>query len=284
MPFDSQSRACSRLTQLHVIGYSLAKPTDGWPSDASGSHLRPLNGAQHVLVARILGLSLALPRKGERSALAATTEKPRLILWGAGTSRTLRAHWILHELGLDYERRPIGSRTGATQTREFTKLNPREKIPVLQDGELTLAESAAIVTYLAETYGESTGLLPPATSPERAAYYEWCFFAMMELDAHTLYVIRKHTLLSELYGEAPNAVRAAREGFKKQVRVADQALVARGPFILGDTFTGADILLTTCLTWAERCELPLTEVLIVYLQRTTSRDAYRLAFAANQRS
>lgn len=215
--------------------------------------------------------------------MAATREKPRLILWGAGTPRTLRVHWVLHELGLEYEKRPIGARTGETQTPGFKRLNPREKIPVLQDGDLTLAESAAIVTYLAEKYGQPTGLLPAAGSPERAAYYEWCFFTMTELDAHTLYVIRRHTGLRELYGEAPNAVRAAREGFQKQVQVADQRLALQEPFILGDTFTGADILLTTCLTWAQRFELPLTERLREYMRRMTAREAYRLAFAANQR-
>lgn len=216
-----------------------------------------------------------------------TTEKPRLVLWGAGTPRTMRTHWVLHELGLDYERRPIGARTGETQTPEFTKLNFREKIPLLQDGDLTLAESAAIVTYLAEKYGQPTGLIPLASSPERAAYYEWCFFTMTELDAHTIYVIHKHDSVGRLvkfYGEAPIAVRAVREGFQKQVRVADQRLALKGPFILGDVFTGADILLTTCLTWADRYELPLTEGLRDYIRRTTSREAYRLASTANQRS
>ncbi len=205
------------------------------------------------------------------------------ILWGAGTARTLRAHWMLHEAGLEYETRPIGSRTGETQTPEFARLNPREKIPVLQDNALTLAESAAIVTYLAETYGQPRGLIPPLFSPERAAYFEWCFFTMTELDAHTLYVIRKHTALAATYGEAANAVRAAREGFQKQAHVADGALAGRGPFILGNTFTGADILLATSLDWAGRLEVPLTETLRDYVKRATSREAYRLAFAANQR-
>src|SRR5215510_6140104 len=72
----------------------------------------------------------------------------RRILWGAGTPRTMRAHWILQEVGLEYERRPIGSRTGETQTDEFTRINPSQKIPVLQDEEFTLTESAAIVTYV----------------------------------------------------------------------------------------------------------------------------------------
>ena len=92
--------------------------------------------------------------------MTTTSEVPRRILWGAGTPRTMRAHWILHELGLSYERRPFGPRSGETQTAEFTKLNPRQKIPVLQDGDFTLAESAAIVTYLADTYGPLNILRP----------------------------------------------------------------------------------------------------------------------------
>jgi glutathione S-transferase len=189
---------------------------------------------------------------------------------------------MLHELGLTYERRPIQPRTGETQAAEFTRLNPRQKIPVLQDGDFTLAESAAIVTYLAEKYGASTGLVPPPGTRERALYYEWCFFIMTELDAHTLYVIRKHGDLREIYGEAPNALHAAKEGFQKQANVADQTLCSCGPFILGNAFTGADILLTTCLTSAVRREIPLTGALRDYMKRTTSREAYQRAYQANQ--
>ena len=212
----------------------------------------------------------------------ADSTEPRRIVWGAGTPRTMRAHWILHELGLSYERRPVGPRTGETETPEFTKINPSQKVPVLQEDEFTLTESAAIVTYLGETYGASRGLVPPAATKERARYYQWCFFLMMELDAHTLYIIRKHADLKEIYGEAPNALRAAEEGFRKQVRVVDQRLASRGPFILGERFTGADILLTTCLTSAVRRRIPLTDVLQEYLKRTTSRDTYRLGQKANQ--
>lgn len=189
---------------------------------------------------------------------------------------------MLHELGLAYERRPIQPRTGETQTAEFTKLNPRQKIPVLQDGDFTLAESAAIVTYLAERYGSSKDLVPPLATKERGLYYEWCFFIMTELDAHTLYVIRKHGDLREIYGEAANALRAAKEGFQKQAAVANQRLSFHGPFILGKAFTGADILLTTCLTSAIRREIPLTDVLREYIKRTTSREAHQRAYQANQ--
>ena len=79
-------------------------------------------------------------------------EKGPLILWGVTTSRTIRAHWALHELGLTYESRPIQPRTGETKTAEYTALNPRQKIPLLQDDDFTIGESAAIVAYLSRTY------------------------------------------------------------------------------------------------------------------------------------
>lgn len=75
---------------------------------------------------------------------------PNLTLWGVGTSRTVRPHWALAELGLKYETYAIGPRTGETKTTEYTKLNPRQKVPLLQDGDFSIGESAAIVAYLSK--------------------------------------------------------------------------------------------------------------------------------------
>jgi glutathione S-transferase len=205
------------------------------------------------------------------------------VLWGAGSTRTLRAHWMLRELELPYESRPIGSRTGETQTPEYTRLNPSQKMPTLQDGDFVLSESAAIVNYLAATYGASRNLSPPTAAKERARYDQWCFFVMMELDANTLYVIRRHEDLKDIYGEAPNALQAARECFEKQARAAAARLAATGPFVLGERFTGADILLTTCLTGALRRNIELPDMLHAYLKRTVAREAYQLALEANRR-
>ena len=209
------------------------------------------------------------------------TSAPSLVLWGCSTSRTLRAHWALAELGLDYEHRPIGPRTGETQTEEFTRLNPRQKIPLLQDGELRLAESAAIVNYVAETYGEPVGLMPAAGTEARARYDQWAFFVMMELDAHTLYVIRKHRDLAYLYGEAPAAIQTASEGFAKQSAVAELELADGREFLLGDRFTGVDILLGSCLDWAVAYGEPIGERLSAYRDRLNLRPAYVRAAQAN---
>ena len=205
------------------------------------------------------------------------------VLWGVGTSRTMRAHWMLAELELPYERRPITSRSGETLTPEYTRLNPSQKIPTLQDGELVLSESAAIVNYLGATYGAARMLCPPASLRERARYDQWCFFVMMELDANTLYVIRKHEDLHELYGEAPNALQAARDGFARQAHAAAQRLADSGPYVLGENFSGADILLTTCLNGAIRRKIELPDALHDYLKRITTRAAYQRALRINQR-
>ena len=197
-------------------------------------------------------------------------------IWGGGSTRAMRAHWMAHELDLDYESVLIGSRTGETQTDSFRALNPKEKIPVLEDDDLILTESVAIVTYLGDSYGRGTGLVPSPYSVDRAIYNEWCAFIQMELDAHTLYVLRKHRDLADLYGEAPAAVTTAIEGFQKQVAVADLAL-RETDYLVGSRFTAADIIMTTTLKWALAYEVELTPRLVEYTNYHCARPSYRRA-------
>jgi glutathione S-transferase len=201
-------------------------------------------------------------------------------IWGGATSRTIRAHWMAHEIGLDYTPRLIGSRTGETQADEFRTLNPKEKIPVLVDGDFVLTESIAIVTYLGDHYGAGTGLVPAWKTLDRARYNEWVSFVQMELDAHTLYVIRKHRDLADLYGEAPAAIQTAIEGFNKQVHVAEMALT-RSPYLLGDSFTAADLVLMTCLAWARAYGMELAPALEDYRKKISERPAFQSAAKLN---
>jgi glutathione S-transferase len=205
----------------------------------------------------------------------------RLVLWGVGTSRTLRAHWALHELGLDYECRPVLPRTGETQTKEYSALNPRQKIPLLQDGDFKIAESPAIAAYLSNTYGTRENALIPAEPREYATWLEWCFYGATELDATSLYVMRRHGALKHIYGESQVALESAAAYFATQLRHAEQALQDGRPFLVGGRFTTADILLTTCLAWAVSYQVPVTAACHAYLQRITSRPAYRAGLAAN---
>lgn len=211
-----------------------------------------------------------------------TQAGPRLQLWGVSTTRTLRAVWALHELSLDYEAHPIQPRTGETKTEAFTQLNPRQKIPVLQDGDFTIAESPAIIAYLSDTYGTADNRLIPSDPRLRATWLEWCFHVAMELDATSLYVMRRHRDLKHIYGEAPVAVESAAQYFGTQLRHVVQALADGRHYLVGDRFTSADMLLTTCLVWAVNYGVPVPPVCLDYTARITARPAYQDALRANR--
>lgn len=140
-----------------------------------------------------------------------TTKK--LVLWGAGTMRTHRTLWLAEKLGLGYEHRPIGPRTGATKTDEFLAINPRHKIPVMVHGDVCLTESAAIMSYMTESFPVPDHVYVPDDALGRARMLEWCFFTMSELDANAIYSIRRHGDLVEIHDASPIAVRAAIEYF-----------------------------------------------------------------------
>ncbi len=208
---------------------------------------------------------------------------PKLTLWGVGTSRTVRAHWALHELGLPYDTKPIGPRTGETKTAEYTKLNPRQKIPLLQDGDFCIGESAAIVAYLARTYPGQDRALIPETQRDYAAWLEWCFFIVTELDSTSLYVMRRHRAdaLGHIYGVAPEVVAQAGEYFRQQLRHVEAALEDGRTYLMGDHFTSADILLTTCLDWAIAYGVGICDNARPYLERMHQRPAYQSSTVAN---
>lgn len=209
----------------------------------------------------------------------------KLVLWGVGTSRTVRAHWALHELDLAYESRPILPRSGETKTPEFTALSARQKIPLLEDGDFRIGESAAIVAYLSQNYSTPDHALIPAEKPQHAKWLEWCFFVVAELDSTSLYVMRRHGTnngLAHIYGEAPGVVSQAAQYFRDQLRHVDVALSDGRTYLMGDQFTTADIILTTCLTWAIDYGVGICDSALPYLERIKARPAYQRASSANK--
>ena len=206
------------------------------------------------------------------------------ILWGVGSGRALRAHWALVFLGLDYETRAIRTRTPAIETPEYRTVNPRGKIPTLIDGNLTMTESPAIVAYLAERYSKPERRLIPESIEQRAFYFEWMSFISMELDATSLYVLRRHEGLAEIYGAAPEACVAARAYFERMLNAAALRLEDNRRYLLGEEFSGVDILMTTCLDWAVRYGITLPEAFAAYRARIDDEPTTMLAHHANEPS
>ncbi len=202
-----------------------------------------------------------------------------LTLWGTTTTRTLRPIWIAEELGLEYQLNPMGPRTGETQTEDFTALSAKQKIPVLSDGDFVLSESLAICRYLINKFdGEGVFYVP--RSPEEAAQQDaWCYYIFGEIDETGLYVMRRHGDLSAVYGEAPTAMEAASAYVAKHLAVVSEHLAGRDYFM--SSFGLADVMLMSCLKWAEVCGLSLSETLVQYQANLSARPAFQQAMKKN---
>ncbi len=202
-------------------------------------------------------------------------------LWGIGSPRTLRVHWMLLELGLDYETRPVIPRTESMNDPELLRWTQRGKIPFFEDGEVRIGESGAILFYLADRYRERGWFAPERGTTARAEFDDLALFALMELDATSLYVVRRHEGLPEIYGEAPIACASARNYFLRQVSEIERRLADGRPYVLGDSFSAADILLVSCLAWAQFLSIPLADRLLAYRTHASAREAFALAMQVN---
>ncbi len=213
-----------------------------------------------------------------------STDAPLRTVWGVGTLRTFRVHWALRELELPYDTRPVQSRSGETQTPEFLgRVNGRGKIPVLVEDGTPIAESGAILSYLADRYGDPERFCAPAPGTlERALHDQWCFFAATELDATSLYILRRHVDLHAIYGKAPEACKSAVAYYERQVRVASEALSDGRAYLHGNTLSPADILLTSVLDWAEYCDIEVDDTLSGYRASHRARPAYAAAKECNR--
>lgn len=195
------------------------------------------------------------------------------------TTRAVRPRWLLEEIGITYELVQVDMEM--TQQPEYQNLHPHRKVPVLVDGEVTIFESTAICTYLADKYTNS-GLAPAIDSLERAYYYQWLFYASVTLEApveHFMFAVLP--LLPEKV--LPNKVREAistqeaLEWFNKVAEPLRNVLVNNN-YLVGNKFSTTDIVTGGVLMWAKRLGmLEEDDSLTKYLDNLMRRPAFMRA-------
>lgn len=203
-------------------------------------------------------------------------EANKLTVWGVGTTRTLRVHWMLHELGLEYETKRIESRTGETQSDEYKKINPKQKIPALVDGDLVITESTAIMRHLRRIEDKLPYDDYQLSLAGQAAYDEWHSFMLMELDATSLYVVRRHRDLPDIYGEAENAVTSSIAYFERMLNSVVDRIEGK-TCLWGSTFSELDIQMVILLEWAGFVGAHVPSSVDGYQQAIKARPAYSTA-------
>jgi glutathione S-transferase len=197
-------------------------------------------------------------------------KRPMMKLYWSPRSRSFTALWLMEEAGKPYERALTDISTGAQKAPEYLAINPMGKVPALKDGDATLAEAAAICAYVAERYPEAK-LAPPLGDPLRAKYLYWLFFGPSCIEPAMVQVATKIEM---------NPVSAGWGDAKRVFDVLDAAL-AKGPWILGDNFSAADIAIGSSLNFAVRLfkMVPSRPSFDAYLDRCAARPAFQKAGA-----
>lgn len=182
--------------------------------------------------------------------------------------RPIRVAWMLEEIGEPYE--------VTVMTREESKgeehraRHPLGRVPVLEDEDGHVFESAAICLHLADLHPDA-GLAPPPGTHERALLYQWTIFAPAELEPPLIE--------SAVHAQRdPDRSAAARQRFDEAARAVSSALDG-SDYLVGGRFTVADVLVGGTLAFTERIgfadELPAN--LRDYLARLTQRPARQRA-------
>lgn len=201
-------------------------------------------------------------------------------LYGFMRSRSNRPHWALEELEVPYEFYQLDFKKGDNRSDYFLALNPAGKMPVLQDGDFVLTESAAICNYLGEKYPEK-GLVPKAGTQEKGLYDQWMFFILSELE-QPLWLKGKHTFAIPEKVRVPAILETALWEFEQAVKLASEGLGDK-EYMVGDRFTMVDILLAHTIIWATKFEYPVPhENLMNHMKRMTERPAFKRMLECEQ--
>jgi glutathione S-transferase len=189
-------------------------------------------------------------------------------LYWSPRSRSFSALWLMEETGQPYERVLTDISTGAQRKPEYLAINPMGKVPALRDGEVTLAEAAAICAYVTERYPDA-GLAPPVGSPLRAKYLYWLFFAPGCIEPAMVQIATKIEM---------NSMAAGWGDAGRVFDVLDAAL-AKGPWILGEDFSASDIAIGSSLNFAVRLfkMVPQRPSFDAYIARCVARPAFQRA-------
>lgn len=186
-------------------------------------------------------------------------------------SRAAGSVWALEEAGVPYELTVVDILQGAQKSPGFVAVNPMGKLPTLVDDGVVVTEAAAICLYLADRYAPQ--LAPAPASPERGTYLRWSFFAPSVIEP---------AVMAKVSGWEVKEVSAGWGSHAAMLAAAESA-IARGPFLLGERFSMADVVFGGTLRFMiDFGQIEPTPVFAAYVERLNARPALQRADARNQ--
>lgn len=188
-----------------------------------------------------------------------------LTLYWCPRTRASRIVWMAEELRMDYDLEHIDIRDPeSSNNAAFKAASPMGKVPAIADGDVRMADSAAICLYLADCYALGE-LAPELDDPRRGQYLYWMIYTPGVIEP---------AMVEKFSGVAPNRGQHGWGDFDSMIDIAEQALT-QGPWLFGDWFTAADVMLGSSFSFMRQFNiLPSSKVLESYVERCQSRPAF----------
>lgn len=195
-------------------------------------------------------------------------------IYGSVRSSAGRCLWLLEELGVPYECIDVNLRDPEEKARYKSQVFSGGKIPYLVDAEVRLFESMAINSYLAAKYKPE---LIPAGLVQRALCDQWSYWALSNLQPEAYKVILHGTYLPEDQ-RSQKELESGRAGCARYLSQLDESI--EGDYLLGDTFTLADINCGSVVALAMRAGATLGTRTAPWMERLRSRRAFAKTYGA----
>jgi glutathione S-transferase len=196
----------------------------------------------------------------------------RPLLYHMPQTRSGTTLWMSEELGDVCTVKLVNLKNGEGRTKEFLKLNPMGKVPTLTHKGVAVTEAGAICAFLADLYPEKR-LAPAPGDPKRGAYYRWMFFAPSCIEPMMLDKLGKVT--------RENAAAAGHGDYDRVMASIGEAL-SNGPYLLGEKFSAADVVMGSTLNFATMFgAIPNEGAVKSYVDRLRARPAFQSTMAKN---
>ena len=198
----------------------------------------------------------------------------KLTLYHAAPSRSSVTRWMLEEIGEPYDIKLLRLAEGDQQRPDYLAINPRGKVPALQHGDVVITESAAICTYLADAFPNAR-LNVPIGEPRRGIYLKWLFFGPGCLEPAVIDRAAPRK-------EEPRRAMLGYGDFDTVMNVLAKA-VEKGPWLMGEQFTAADVVIGANIRWGMIFKLlPERKEFLDYAARIAARPAAQRAEAKDK--
>jgi glutathione S-transferase len=197
-------------------------------------------------------------------------DERKLTFFHSPNTRSTGVAILLEELGAPHETHVLNMKAGEQLKPEYLAINPMGKVPAVRYGDALVTEQGAIFIYLADLFPEA-GLTPGLRDNSRGPYLRWLTYYGSSFEP---------AVIDRALKREPGSRAMSPYGDFDTMLNTLTAQLRAGPYLLGDTFSAADILWGTALKWTTSFKIvPESPEVVSYIERVCSRPAFALVAA-----